>query len=54
MKILLNYAVNERRLHTYQGFIIEGNIVLETMLIKRKCVKEGGIRGTTSHKKILE
>ena len=50
MKILLDYAFNERRLHKYQGFVIEGNIASETMLIKLGCVKEGIIRGTTFHK----
>ena len=49
MKILLDYAFNERRLNKYQGFIIEGNIASETMLIKLGCVKEGIIRGTTFH-----
>jgi RimJ/RimL family protein N-acetyltransferase len=50
MKILLDYAFNERRLHKYQGFVREGNIASETMLIKLGCVKEGVIRGTTFHK----
>jgi RimJ/RimL family protein N-acetyltransferase len=50
MKILLDYAFNERRLNKYQGFIIEGNIASETMLIKLGCVREGIIRGTTFHK----
>jgi RimJ/RimL family protein N-acetyltransferase len=49
MKILLDYAFNERRLHKYQSFVIEGNIPSETMLIKLGCVKEGIIRGTTYH-----
>jgi RimJ/RimL family protein N-acetyltransferase len=49
MKILLDYAFNERRLNKYQSFVIEGNIASETMLIKLGCVKEGVIRGTTFH-----
>jgi len=49
MKILLDYAFNERRLNKYQSFVIEGNIASETMLIKLGCVKEGIIRGTTFH-----
>ena len=49
MKILLDYAFNERQLHKYQGFVIEGNIPSEKMLIKLGCVKEGVIRGTTYH-----
>ena len=50
MKILLDYAFNERRLNKYQGFVIEGNIASEKMLLKLGCVKEGVIRGTTFHK----
>jgi RimJ/RimL family protein N-acetyltransferase len=50
MKILLDYAFNERRLNKYQGFVIEGNIASETMLKKLGCIKEGVIRGTTFHK----
>ena len=49
MKILLDYAFNERRLNKYQCFVIEGNIASETMLKKLGCVKEGVIRGTTFH-----
>ncbi|MFT9496527.1 GNAT family N-acetyltransferase [Anaerosolibacter sp.] len=49
MKILLDYAFNERRLHKYQSFVIEGNVASETMLKKLGCVKEGVIRGTTYH-----
>jgi RimJ/RimL family protein N-acetyltransferase len=49
MKILLDYAFNERRLNKYQCFVIEGNIASETMLKKLGCVKEGVIRGTTYH-----
>jgi RimJ/RimL family protein N-acetyltransferase len=49
MKILLDYAFNERRLHKYQAFVIEGNVASETMLKKLGCVKEGVIRGTTFH-----
>ena len=50
MKIMLDYAFNERRLNKYQSFVIEGNIASERMLIKLGCVKEGVIRGTTFHK----
>ena len=50
MMVLLDYAFNERRLHKYQGHIIEGNIASEKMLQKLGCVKEGIIRGTTYHK----
>ncbi len=49
MKILLQYAFYERRLHKFQGFVIEGNIASETMLKKLGCVQEGVIRGTTYH-----
>lgn len=49
MKLILDYAFNERRLHKYQVFVVEGNIASETMLIKLGCVKEGVIRGTTYH-----
>lgn len=49
MKILLDYAFNERRLHKYQCYVIDGNIASETMLKKLGCVKEGVIRGTTYH-----
>ena len=49
MKIALDYAFNERRLHKYQGFVIEGNTASETMLLKLGCIKEGVIRGTTYH-----
>ena len=49
MKILLDYAFNERRLNKYQGFVLEGNIASEKMLLKLGCVKEGVIRGTTFH-----
>jgi RimJ/RimL family protein N-acetyltransferase len=50
MILLLNYAFNERRLHKFQGFVIEGNIASETMLIKLGCNKEGIIRGAIFHK----
>ena len=50
MKIMLDYASNERRLNKYQSFVIEGNIASERMLIKLGCIKEGVIRGTTFHK----
>lgn len=49
MKLLLNYAFNERRLHKYQSYVMEGNIGSETMLKKLGCVKEGVHRKTTFH-----
>lgn len=49
MKLLLDYAFNERRLNKYHSFVIEGNVSSETMLKKLGCVKEGVIRGTTYH-----
>ncbi len=49
MKLLLDYAFNELRLHKFQSFVIDGNIPSETMLKKLGCVKEGVIRGTTYH-----
>ncbi|GHU21694.1 SPBc2 prophage-derived uncharacterized N-acetyltransferase YokL [Spirochaetia bacterium] len=49
MKILLDYAFNERRLHKFQSFVLEGNVASETMLKKLGCIKEGIIRGTTFH-----
>ena len=50
MKILLDYAFNERRLHKFQTFVIEGNIASEKMLQKLGCVKEGVIRESIFHK----
>jgi RimJ/RimL family protein N-acetyltransferase len=50
MKIMLDYAFNERRLHKFQTFIIEGNIASEKMLTKLGCVKEGVIRDAVFHK----
>jgi RimJ/RimL family protein N-acetyltransferase len=49
MKIILNYAFNERRLHKYNSFVIEGNTASETMLIKLGCTHEGVVRETIYH-----
>jgi len=49
MRILLDYAFNERRLHKYNAFVVEGNIASETMLKKLGCVHEGVIRETIYH-----
>ena len=49
MRILLDYAFNERRLHKYNSFVIEGNIASETMLKKIGCVHEGVVRETIFH-----
>lgn len=41
MKLLLNYAFNERRLNKFNVSVIEGNIGSETMLKKLGCRQEG-------------
>lgn len=41
MRILLDYAFNERRLNKYYGSVIEDNIASATMLKKLGCVQEG-------------
>ena len=50
LRILFDYAFNERRLHKYNSFIIEGNIASETMLIKIGCKHEGVVRETIFHR----
>jgi len=49
MRIVLDYAFNERRLHKYNTFIIEGNIASETMMKKLGCKHEGVVRETIYH-----
>lgn len=49
MRIILDYAFNERRLHKYNGFVLEGNIPSETMLLKIGCRHEGVVRETIYH-----
>jgi len=44
LKIILDYAFNERRLHKYSGFVIEGNAGSATMLEKIGCKLEGIVR----------
>ncbi len=46
MRILLNYAFNERRLNKFNVSVLEGNIASATMLKKLGCVKEGVRRQT--------
>jgi len=41
MKILLDYAFNERRLNKFNVSVIDGNIGSATMLKKVGCVQEG-------------
>ncbi len=41
MKILLDYAFNERRLNKFNVSVIEGNIGSATMLEKLGCIQEG-------------
>ncbi len=41
MRILLDYAFNERRLNKYYGSVIEDNIASATMLKKLGCSQEG-------------
>ncbi|MCL2754054.1 MAG: GNAT family N-acetyltransferase [Defluviitaleaceae bacterium] len=50
MKIILNYAFNERRLHKYNTFVVEGNIASETMMKKLGCKYEGTRRENIYHK----
>jgi len=49
MKIVLDYSFNERRLHKYYGYVVEGNIASETMLKKLGCVQEGIRRDMIFH-----
>jgi len=41
MRLLMDYAFNERRLNKYYGSVIEDNIASATMLKKLGCVQEG-------------
>ncbi|MGM0508576.1 MAG: GNAT family N-acetyltransferase [Fusobacteriota bacterium] len=41
MKLLINYAFNERRLHKFNVSVLEGNIASATMMKKLGCKKEG-------------
>jgi RimJ/RimL family protein N-acetyltransferase len=41
MKLLLNYAFNERRLNKFNVSVLEGNIASATMMKKLGCVQEG-------------
>ena len=49
LRIIFDYAFNERRLHKYNAFVIEGNIASETMLKKIGCAHEGVVRETIYH-----
>ena len=49
LRIIFDYAFNERRLHKYSSFVIEGNIPSETMLKKIGCTHEGVVRETIFH-----
>lgn len=49
LRIIFDYAFNERRLHKYNSFIIEGNTDSEGMLKKIGCKHEGTVRETTYH-----
>ena len=49
LKIIFDYAFNERRLHKYNSFIIEGNTGSETMLKKIGCQHEGVVRESIFH-----
>jgi len=50
LRIIFDYAFNERRLHKYSSFVIEGNIGSATMLEKIGCKLEGTVRETIFHK----
>ncbi|MFQ8599662.1 MAG: GNAT family N-acetyltransferase [Oscillospiraceae bacterium] len=49
LRIILDYAFNERRLHKYSSFVIDGNIASETMLKNIGCIHEGVVRETIFH-----
>jgi len=49
LRVIFDYAFNERRLHKYNSFIVEGNVGSEAMLIKIGCKHEGVVRGTIYH-----
>ena len=48
-RILLDYAFNERRLHKYNTFVIDGNTMSETMMQKIGRKHEGTVRETVYH-----
>lgn len=50
LKLLLDYAFNERRLHKFNATLVDGNIASESMLKKLGCVKEGLRRDAFYHK----
>jgi RimJ/RimL family protein N-acetyltransferase len=41
MRLILRYAFFERRLHKYNGSVVEGNLASATMLTKVGCREEG-------------
>lgn len=45
IKILLEYAFNERRLHKFNGYCLDTNIASAKMMESLGCVREGTIRG---------
>ena len=49
LRIIFDYAFNERRLHKYNSFVIEGNVGSATMLEKIGCKLEGVVRETIYH-----
>lgn len=49
LRIIFDYAFNERRLHKYSSFVIEGNLLSETMLKNIGCSHEGIVRETIFH-----
>lgn len=49
LKLLLDYAFNERRLHKFNANLVEGNVASESMLKKLRCVKEGLRRDSLYH-----
>jgi len=44
MRILFEYAFNERRLHKFTGFCLDDNIASAKMMESLGCVREGTIR----------
>jgi len=44
MKLLLNYAFNERRLNKFNVSVIDGNVGSATMMEKLGCLNEGVVR----------
>lgn len=49
LRVIFDYAFNERQLHKYSSFVIEGNIGSEIMLKKIGCKHEGVVRETIYH-----